>query len=268
VIPWALDVWSVLAAALVRVAMVRLVVITAPGVEVLPWDPSKCRHDRRLTCSGRLGCRVDEAAARRYEDELQKNWRLLRTAVVTAVGRAGYRSPLLALVLEDQKRGVVHYNVVLEDGPAGALAHRLLAEKASAYGFGFVDRDVKRMPGARAAGYLAGYLTNKGEKKGDASLQSVAARWSARRRIWWVSPRLTKQTHVTMTALRCGRRVMAAHAGLCEMPVEGVAIVGWRAVDMSSGAVLHEVWAREDAEEAAARTAFAYDQMSRTTVVA
>jgi hypothetical protein len=188
---------------------------------------------------------VDRAAAERWEADLQRNWRLLRQAVVTACNRAGFSSPLLALVLEDQKRGVVHYNVVMKDGPAGALVHRLLCERSERYGFGYTHDDAKRMPGIVSASYLAGYLTNKGERKGDASMQSIAARWEARRRLWWVSPKLTKQTYVTMTTLRHGRRVLGAQSGYCPMPTEGVAIVGWSAVDMASGAVLHEVWSRD-----------------------
>lgn len=242
---WGLDVWTVLSAALMRIKHVRLVVLTAPGADVLPWDRSRCAHSPAEPCSGPKGCRVDRAAAERYERAAADNWRLLRTAAVTALNRRGFSSPLIALVVEDQRRGVPHWNIVMEEGPAAAALHEILTGLAPRYGFGYIDRQRQVRSGAVAASYLSGYLTSKDGKKADASMQSVAARWKARRRVWWVTPRLTKQTHVTMTALRHGRRWLAATNGLCAMPTEGIAIVDWEAIDLSTGAVLNQVWTRE-----------------------
>ena len=243
--PWARDVWTVLAAALHTMAYVRLVVITAPGQDVLPWDPRRCKHRTGVACSGRIGCRIDKRAAELYELRQVENWRLLRQAVVMRCKRAGYSSPLIALVLEDQQRGALHWNVVLEEGPAASLVQEAIVELAPSYGFGFVDRKLNTRSGIVAASYLSGYLTAKGGKKENASVQNVVARTSHHRRIWWVSPRLTQRTHVTMTNLRCGRRVMAARDGLIEMPAEGTAVVDWTVIDVATGAILHRVWDAE-----------------------
>src|SRR4051812_10428525 len=75
---WSLDVWTVLSSALVDREAVRLVVLTAPGADQLPWDRSKCVHRPGVRCSGSLGCRVDERARDRWESDVQYRWALLR----------------------------------------------------------------------------------------------------------------------------------------------------------------------------------------------
>lgn len=242
---WGTDVWTVLATALQSVDRVLLVVVTAPGADALPWDLTKCRHRRSEPCSGVKGCRVDERARDRWEAAATHRWQNLRQAVVMRLQRAGHGSPLLGYVDEDQRRGVWHRNLVLEDGPAAWMFVRWLSELAPSYGFGYVDRKPEVRSGVRAASYCAGYLTGKGGSKSDASVQQIAGRSPSRRRVWFVSPRLTSCSRVTMTTLRLGRRCMAARAGLIDPPSEGVAVLDWNVIDVGTGAVLRAVWARE-----------------------
>jgi hypothetical protein len=225
--------------------MVLMVVVTAPGADVLPWDTKRCHHKADVPCSGKRGCRIDERARDRWEADVQRRWCNLRQAITMRLDRQGYRSPLRAYADEDQRRGAWHRNLVLIAGPAGWAFVRHLKELAPRYGFGFVDGKVKPMSGIRAASYVAGYLTGKGGTKADASIQVIAKRSPSRRKVWWVSADLTTETHVTMTTLRRGRRCMAARAGLIDPPTEGYAVLDWQVIDTATGAVLHAVWSRE-----------------------
>jgi hypothetical protein len=242
---WSKDTWSVLAAALVDVPMVLMVVITAPGADVLPWDTRKCLVAYRHSCSGPLGCRVDARARRRWEDDIQHRWCLLRQAVVMRLKRQGYRSPLIAFGDEDQLRGAWHRNLILTGGPASWAFVRHLHELAPTYGFGFSDRKVEPRTGVSAAGYVAGYIAGKGSKKDGANIQTIAQRSPTRRKVWWVSSRLTMQTGVTMGSLRTGRSVWAFRQGYRPMPTTGLAVIDWQVIDCETGAVMRQVWTRE-----------------------
>lgn len=234
-----------LASNLQRVTQVVLVVITAPGVETLPFDPRKCRVYGRHKCSGAIGCRVDERARDAWEATMQERWCSLREATVMQLAREGLSSPLVAWGDEDQRRGVWHRNLVLRFGTASVRFVQVLSELAPRYGFGYVDRLATPRPGIAAGSYMAGYIASGSGKKDGASVRDIAQRSPSRRRVWWVSPKLTKRSNVTMTALRNGRRMWAASEGLISRPTEGVAVVDWVVIDLATGAVLNHVWTLE-----------------------
>ncbi len=49
--------------------------VTAPGSDVYPFDPSVCHHGVDVKCSGRIGCRVNAAAAATFNRRAGTLWR-------------------------------------------------------------------------------------------------------------------------------------------------------------------------------------------------
>lgn len=187
--------------------------VTAPGSEQMPWDESICSRLREHKHTGSLGCRVESAAATRWNDQAPDMWRRLhRRAYQETVAKFGPGSVfLLARVFELQARGLLHVHPVLAYESAvqmaGARAYlKRLAELASSYGFGFVDSDpnmVKPMSAENAAAYLSSYFVNGG--RGKAALWESVRSSAMPRSIIYVSTKLTLQTGCTMRMLRLKR---------------------------------------------------------------
>jgi len=89
---------------------ILLSAVTAPGADCLPWDERVCAGLGKHKHSGKLGCRVKEAAAARWNREAPGRWRRLhRRAYQDTVKRFGRGSVfLVARVWEVQARGVLH----------------------------------------------------------------------------------------------------------------------------------------------------------------
>jgi len=202
---WANDWRKVFLANLELVEGVALITVTAPGeAEGLPFDRSLCRHGPDVACSGLLGCRVVEGAARSWNRSAEKRWAALhRAAAERARRRTGRRGWLVAAKgWERQKRGVDHLHLAV---PYHTPSQRRLVEAyvralkelAPKYCFGFVDlqRPVGRGSNYRAAAYLAKYVSK-------ATREQLAP---YARRPFYVSQRLTQQTGVTMRACRLKR---------------------------------------------------------------
>lgn len=180
----------------------------------MPWDERACSALGDHAHSGRLGCRVDETRAKEWNDSAPDRWRRLhRRAYQDAVKRHGRGAVWLVVrVWEMQNRGVLHVHPVLAYGTArqkaGARYYvERLAELASQYGFGFVERKVRPQPAVNAAAYLSSYFV-KG-RRGKATLWESARSSAMPRSIVHVSVRLTQQTGCTMRLLRFGRYVWA-----------------------------------------------------------
>ena len=119
-----------------------LITLTAPGADRLPWDLGHCSHRPDRECSGKLGCRVQQRAAREWNDVAPWKWARLRNAARMATERTvGVKPRILERVWEPQKRGVAHLHVVLGYGRRERLAARVflvhLARLAREYDFGF-----------------------------------------------------------------------------------------------------------------------------------
>lgn len=194
---------------------ILLSAVTAPGADVLAWDEELCAGLGEHEHSGRLGCRVDGASARAWNESAPGRWRRLhRRAYQETVRRMGEGSVwLVARVWEMQARGVLHVHPVLAYGTArqraGARAYLArLAELASRYGFGFVHHDPKRVkpqPAENAAAYLSSYFV-KG-RRGKETLWESARSPAMPRSIVHVSTRLTLRTGCTMRVLRLKRAI-------------------------------------------------------------
>ncbi len=239
-------------AAVVEVASpLRLVVVTAPGADVLPWDESRCTAEGPHAHSGPSGCRVLAGPRDRWEEGLSCNWCRLREAAVQRCRRRGYSSPLLAWVDEDQGREVFHRNLLLVDGPAGRAFHAAIVALAPRYGFGFVDRKHRVFDAVRAVNYLCGYLLGSasGKRTRGTDLTAAARRAKRYRRVWVVTPRLTKITGCTRRSLRLGRQVWAAHQGFCPFPSHGLAVIDWQVIDCETGEVRNRVFPEEKSDE-------------------
>lgn len=202
---WAADWRKVFFANLELVEGVALITVTAPGeAEGLPFDRSRCQHGPDVACSGKLGCRVVERAARCWNRSAEKRWaQLHRAAAERARRRTGRRGWLIAAKSwERQQRGVDHLHIV---APYGSPRERRLVEAyvralkelAPKYCFGFVDlqRPVGRGSNYRAAAYLAKYVSK-------ATFEQLAP---YARRPFYVAQRLTQATGCTMRRLRLKR---------------------------------------------------------------
>lgn len=234
---------------------VRLIVVTAPGASVLPWDESRCTAEGPHEHSGPKGCRVLPVPRDVWEEAAPDNWRRLREAVLQRLRRKGFTSPLVAWVDEDQGREVFHRNVIVEDGPAGRAFHAAMVTLAPRYGFGFVDRRHRPFDAVRAVNYLCGYLLSgvSGKRARRTDLTAAARRARRYSRKWVVGQRLTKSTGCTRRSLRLGRQVWAARQGFCPFPSQGLAVVDWWVIDCETGHVRNRVFPEEEDPEMAAR---------------
>jgi hypothetical protein len=145
------------------------------------------------------------------------HWRLLNAEVQKRVERdCGRRASLLTWVWEKQRRGALHKHFVLGVKTARErLAADLYLKHMNAlrrfYGFGFMDRgnwDPKRrrralreVSGLHAGRYLAKYLMKRDEN-GDPVVSEMVRHRDVPPLVAYVARVLTKQTGVTMRALR------------------------------------------------------------------
>ena len=191
-------------------AQVFVGAVTAPGAETLPWDRDHCARLGHHTCSGKLGCRVNAAAARKWNASASDRWRRLHRRAYQLTRSAGYRPWMLARVWEQQHRGVLHVHPVFAFGsPADRSAAHVYVEHlerlAPRYGFGYVERKIRPGSSRSAAAYLSAYfVTGKSDKP--ALHQSVMSE-AMPRSIVHVSTELTQRTKITMRELRYRRFV-------------------------------------------------------------
>lgn len=251
---WARDVLKVTSHNLLAYGRpVVLVSVTAPGDERLPWDETHCHHPRGGAHSGKRGCRVEQRPAREWAETAVWRFAALRRAAA-AYARRNALGPVVLLerVWEPQKRGVPHVHLVLGAGTeaeldAAALFVERLKELASEYDFGFVDArgkkrkddprargrrvvvrgvELKLIAGEQAARYLASYLAGRSRYKATiretvADPAMAALMGGVRRQalpLWWLTPKLTRETLVTMRTLRRARHLWATFKGVSEEP--------------------------------------------------
>jgi hypothetical protein len=228
---WARDWQRVLGVNLEAVGVpVATIAITGPGADRLPWDEDYClerRVGKRHRHSGGRGCRVQQRALREWSDTLTYRWQLYRQAARIATKRElGYAPPwVLCRVWEPQKRGVPHLHLVVPFGsPYEQQAARVflkhLKRLAGDYDFGHVGRhkgpDLQAIEGREAARYLANYLAGRTNSK--TSIRANIADPLLPRSLLWLTPKLTRETMVTMRTLRRARHLWAAAAGVCPVP--------------------------------------------------
>jgi hypothetical protein len=216
---WARDWQRVLAinldAAGVKVATIA---ITGPGADVLPWA---CEKNHKH--SGTKGCRVQERPLSVWCETLPYAWQLMRQAARVATKRElGYAPPwLMCRVWEPQKRGVPHLHLVVPYGSfaerkAANVFRRHLARLSREYGFGRVQGELQPIEGREAARYLASYLAGRTAKKN--SIRDNIADPNLPRSLLWLTPKLTRETLVTMRTVRRARHLWAAWDGICPVP--------------------------------------------------
>ncbi len=199
--------------------------LTAPGEDVLPWDPRLCRLESPHKHSGPNGCQVDPWAAAFWNKTATKRLsRLIHTARERVRRARVARPEVLATVLE-LKRGVFHAHVVI--GYYGYSREGLdlfldaLDELRGDYGFGTsrsggFNRGVPGMySGPHAGAYTSKYLRPDGAKGSFVpallKIEQIVERDPETRRPKeqvrpvYVNPRLTKKSGVTMRFLRWAR---------------------------------------------------------------
>jgi hypothetical protein len=210
-----------------------LVTLTAPGADLLQWDPAKCPSGEHK-CSGKLGCRVHWLDAAIWNSTVTKRLGdLLKVARERTRRKHGrnVRVHVLAYVCESQQRGVFHPHVVLGYRTAGDRAAldtfvEALRRQRGAYGFGIGRRGSfdggkpDRFTGRDAGRYISKYLRPDGAKASFVPLLEAVNRITERDpatgrhkhliRPVYISPVLTRITGITMGFLRFCRRVFMA----------------------------------------------------------
>jgi hypothetical protein len=207
---------------------VTTIAITAPGKDRLPWACTK-NHKHE----GTKGCRCQERPLREWCETLPYRWRLLRQAARLRVKRElGIAPPeLYCRVWEPQKRGAPHVHLVVPFGTGRdkviAWAYlRALRDLAPHYDFGDVQKrrakngrkgpDLQPITGREASRYLANYLTGRTDKKH--SIRENISDPRLPRSLLWLTPKLTRETLVTMRTLRRARHLWAAWEKRCDVP--------------------------------------------------
>lgn len=211
----------------VRSPRIRMITITAPGADAgLDWDEGICSHRGPHRHSGPDGCRVSAAPAAAWNERAPGWWRQLHHDAKQAADRSGRgRLNLLVRAVEQQRRGLLHWHVVVgystpsERAAADAYV-RELSERSPAAGFGFVDRkrDVKE-PTAAAA-YLASYfVTGKGGRGKIALTESVRSD-ALPPSIFYVKPQLSQRSGLTMRTLRMRRYLWVRFGEISRLVLE------------------------------------------------
>jgi hypothetical protein len=201
-------------------AAVDMVTITAPGRDALP-------HERDE--NGKWSVLLDAAESWNVAAPVQ--WSRMWGVAKYLLRRRGTDAPrLLAYVVAYQRRGVIHYHLALAAdtsaaksanrdfvallkgepwvvsacGAIGTLERKTVstAGLASEWGFGFVSLEVARYGSAGVAGYFCKYVAKNGESGWPEITETVQRVEVGRRRVVYVSQKLTARTRCTMRNLR------------------------------------------------------------------
>jgi hypothetical protein len=192
----------------------RLVTLTAPGADALPWDEDVCAWRGEHRHRGDIGCRVDAAAANRWSHDLAVRYHRLCNA---AKRRAGVSEPVvLARAWELQQRGIAHVHKAVIVNAAGNRYVEALTELAPAYGFGQQLHRGYSSRGHGAAAYLAKYVAKHRARGERAALLTLHEAALLPRQAVWVSPILTKRSGATMAVARLVRSLWALGEGFRE----------------------------------------------------
>ncbi|MGH3057592.1 MAG: hypothetical protein ACRDPP_05065 [Gaiellaceae bacterium] len=188
--------------------------LTPPGVDMLPWDRSKCGHAEGVTCGGPRGCVVEAEPRQLWNESFQRRLsRLYETAQAATKREVGCRANVLAIGKEAQRRGATHAHFVVgcETGIElrTSRAFRRHLERLAhnpRYGFGHVNgKFLKPKPAREAAAYLSGYfVAGRGSK---APITEAVQNPELPRLPLYVSRRLTQATGTTMRNKRRQRHL-------------------------------------------------------------
>lgn len=213
-----------------------MLTLTAPGVDAgLVWDRARCSHSADVACSGPRGCRVDPVVGALWNDASRKYWRELNRVCkqhadreLRRLGAESFKGHILAYQWELQARGLwhLHFVVGVETPHEAAWANlyvQAMRRLAPTYLFGYVDaKPLKRpRPAEFCAGYIAKYLTKRKEDGAFGAAETVLT--AGRTLLTYVSLRLTRETGVTMRALREARLLWAYREGFMPIPRRTVA---------------------------------------------
>lgn len=247
---------------------VATIAITGPGAHRLPWDETVCSHRRAHRHSGTAGCRAQQRPVREWCDTLGYRWQLLRQAARLATKRElGFAPPwIVARVWEPQKRGVPHLHLVVPYGTpseirAAECFRNHLARLVHEYDFGAVQGKLAPIHGVDAARYVASYLAGRSRKK--SSIRENISDPTLPKSLLWLTPKLTRQTLVTMRTLRKARHLWAYADGRCPLPQVSswrealTAAVVFRTIYPQRGSPVRELRPDFDVEEALSRAAAA-----------
>lgn len=186
------------------------VTITAPGVDVLPFDPESCSHNPEVECSGKLGCKVGEFDAAIWNGTAPRRWSWFMTYLRRRLGE----QVQYCGVWEYQERGVLHrhFLVRVERPTSERRVRAAVRGAARRWSFGS-QYDVQSITGdaARQVWYCAKYASKTVDavdgrrvldiRTGELKASRGFRAWSASRE-WGDTMRAVK--HRQMTWARTG----------------------------------------------------------------
>lgn len=83
---------------------------TAPGADVLPWDESVCNHSPALSCSGKLGCRVERISGAVWNGRAPQVWSWVMTEIRRELKGVDVQ---FWKCWETQDRGLLHLHAII-----------------------------------------------------------------------------------------------------------------------------------------------------------
>jgi len=206
--------------------LAQMYTLTPPGRDVLPWDRSRCSHGPEVKCTGPLGCVVEEAARRAWNESCPRRLsRLYETVQAAVVREVGVRANVLTIGKEAQKRGPVHVHYIIgmetstERAAADAFVrHMERLSQRPRYLFGHLNgKFEKPKPAREAAAYLSSYFA--GGRRHKLELREAVLNPELPRLPLYVSRRLTARTGTTMRNKRRQRQLhMCRRAGRPDPP--------------------------------------------------
>ena len=225
---WLRDQRSVFKAAIASwPGLSTMVTVTAPGQDVLPYDPALCTHPRGEKCAGKAkGCRVYEHLAVDFNATVLARLGVLENGARQYAARRFGRGRLpvtLGYVTQEQARGVWHVHIAIGyyAGQEGALECYVRALQRGLLRNGFgpqFDRGKRSQDPGALARYLSRYLDpGRYSEAFIRTLKGVEAHGRQNpfgrtvQRPVYVSPSLTRRTGRTLAFEAFKRRDWRQH---------------------------------------------------------
>lgn len=211
--------------------------LTAPGADVLPWDPRLCKLQGPHKHSGPNGCEVEAWAAAKWNRSVTRRLSAICNHAAVRVRRSGLVVPTMLVRALELKRGVFHAHLILGfkwSEVDGLRAYgEALDQLRGDYEFGtskhggFDMGEPGRFNGEHAGLYASKYTRPNGAKgsfipalrmiEQATDRNPETRRPTEQLRPVYVNPKLTARSGVTMRFLRWARYAYMAW-GRVEIP--------------------------------------------------
>jgi len=154
-----------LSIALCRAVTWTEMTLTLRGLEYLPFDKSLCNHDASMKCTLVKGCKINEGDLSLANAKALKQYDDLCESIKKKYGR----EVKFIKVAERQKRGAIHFHVLILGLPLGSRPDKIkfLRSKIKAYGFGkqsVIKSSDSKSDLRKVVAYCTKYLTKSTDR--------------------------------------------------------------------------------------------------------